>query len=84
MVAIARLEGKKQLISLCTDYTNSGYEKLLIGTFVDLSRLYKIEDQKFPKLSFSQTRKISRQHIFTVKPLQNSKTLNQDISNLSI
>lgn len=46
-VAIAKLGGKSQLISpVGTDFSNSGYEKLLKEACVDLSRLYSIEDLK--------------------------------------
>ncbi|AKB80846.1 Inosine-guanosine kinase [Methanosarcina barkeri 3] len=49
-VAIAKLGGKSQLISpVGTDFVSSGYEKLLKETNVDLSRLYRIEDQKISK-----------------------------------
>lgn len=46
-VAIAKLGGKSQLISpVGTDFSSSGYEKLLKEACVDLSRLYRIEDLK--------------------------------------
>lgn len=49
-VAIAKLGGKSQLISpVGTDFTSSGYEKLLIDAHVDLSRLYKLKNQKISK-----------------------------------
>ncbi len=44
-IAIARLGGKSQLISpVGTDFASSGYEKLLIDSHVDISRLYRLED----------------------------------------
>ncbi|WIM45780.1 carbohydrate kinase family protein [Methanosarcina mazei] len=49
-VAIAKLGGKSQLISpVGTDFSSSGYEKLLKEAYVDLSRLYTIEDRKISK-----------------------------------
>jgi ribokinase len=49
-VAIAKLGGKSQLISpVGTDFTSSGYEKLLTDAHVDLSRLYRLKDQKICK-----------------------------------
>jgi ribokinase len=49
-VAIAKLGGKSQLISpVGTDFSSSGYEKLLKEAGVDLSRLYSIEDKKISK-----------------------------------
>ncbi|WP_410509204.1 carbohydrate kinase family protein [Methanosarcina hadiensis] len=49
-VAIAKLGGKSQLISpVGTDFSSSGYEKLLQEAGVDLSRLYNIEDRKISK-----------------------------------
>ncbi|HIH74191.1 MAG TPA: carbohydrate kinase family protein [Methanosarcina sp.] len=49
-VAIAKLGGKSQLISpVGTDFSSSGYEKLLNEAHIDLSRLYKIEDRKISK-----------------------------------
>ncbi|AKB19636.1 MULTISPECIES: carbohydrate kinase family protein [unclassified Methanosarcina] len=49
-VAIAKLGGKSQLISpVGTDFSSSGYEKLLKEACVDLSRLYSIEDLKLSK-----------------------------------
>lgn len=49
-VAIAKLGGKSQLISpVGTDFSSSGYEKLLKDECVDLSRLYTIEDRKISK-----------------------------------
>jgi sugar/nucleoside kinase (ribokinase family) len=49
-VAIARLGGKSQLISpVGMDFESSGYEKLLTEARVDLSRLYRLEDQKISK-----------------------------------
>jgi len=46
-VAIAKLGGKSQLISpVGTDFSSSGYEKLLKEACVDLSRLYIIEALK--------------------------------------
>lgn len=49
-VAIAKLGGKSQLISpVGTDFSSSGYEKLLQEAGVDLSRLYSIEDRKISK-----------------------------------
>jgi ribokinase len=46
-VAIAKLGGKSQLISpVGTDFSSSGYEQLLKGACVDLSRLYSIDDLK--------------------------------------
>lgn len=49
-VAIAKLGGKSQLISpVGTDFSSSGYEKLLLEAGVDLSRLYSIEDRKISK-----------------------------------
>jgi ribokinase len=49
-LAIARLGGKSQLISpVGTDFGNSGYEMILTDAGVDLSRLYRLEDQKISK-----------------------------------
>jgi ribokinase len=49
-VAIAKLGGKSQLISpVGADFASSGYEKLLTEAHVDLSRLYRLEDQKISK-----------------------------------
>lgn len=49
-VAITKLGGKSQLISpVGTDFSSSGYEKLLQEAGVDLSRLYNIEDRKISK-----------------------------------
>ncbi|MFI5383769.1 MAG: carbohydrate kinase family protein [Methanosarcina thermophila] len=49
-VAIARLGGKSQLISpVGMDFESSGYEKLLTEARVDLSRLYRLKDQKISK-----------------------------------
>lgn len=49
-IAIAKLGGKSQLISpVGTDFESSGYEKLLTEAHVDLSRLYRLEDQKISK-----------------------------------
>jgi ribokinase len=49
-LAIARLGGKSQLISpVGTDFKSSGYEKLLADSNVDLSRLYRLKDQKISK-----------------------------------
>lgn len=49
-VAIARLGGKCQLISpVGADFGSSGYEKHLQDVGVDLSRLYRLEDQKLSK-----------------------------------
>jgi ribokinase len=49
-VAITKLGGKSQLISpVGTDFSSSGYEKLLKEAGVDLSRLYSIEDRKISK-----------------------------------
>lgn len=49
-VAISKLGGKSQLISpVGTDFSSSGYEKLLEEAQVDLSRLYTIEDRKISK-----------------------------------
>jgi len=49
-IAIARLGGKSQLISpVGTDFASSGYEKLLIDSHVDISRLYRLEDRKISK-----------------------------------
>lgn len=49
-VAIAKLGGKSQLISpVGTDFSSSGYEKLLKKAGVDLSRLYSITDRKISK-----------------------------------
>jgi ribokinase len=49
-VAIARLGGKSQLISpVGTDFSSSGYEKILTELHVDLSRLHRFEDQKISK-----------------------------------
>jgi nucleoside kinase len=49
-VAIAKLGGKSQLISpVGTDFASSGYEKTLTEACVDLSRLYRLEDQKISK-----------------------------------
>jgi len=49
-VAIAKLGGKSQLISpVGTDFSSSGYEKLLLEAGIDLSRLYNIEDRKISK-----------------------------------
>jgi nucleoside kinase len=49
-VAIAKLGGKSQLISpVGTDFASSGYEKLLTDACVDLSRLYRLEEQKISK-----------------------------------
>lgn len=49
-VAIAKLGGKSQLISPAgTDFSSSGYEKLLKEACVDLSHLYSIEDMKLSK-----------------------------------
>lgn len=49
-VAVAKLGGKSQLISpVGTDFSSSGYEKLLKEAGVDLSRLYTIEDRKISK-----------------------------------
>jgi sugar/nucleoside kinase (ribokinase family) len=50
VLAIARLGGKSQLISpVGTDFGNSGYEMILTDAGVDLSRLYRLEDQKISK-----------------------------------
>jgi ribokinase len=49
-VAIARLGGKSQLISpVGTDFANSGYEKLLTDACVDLTRLYRLEEERISK-----------------------------------
>ncbi len=49
-VAIERLGGKSQLISpVGVDFASSGYEKLFIESHVDLSCLYRLEDQKISK-----------------------------------
>jgi ribokinase len=49
-VAIAKLGGKSQLISpVGTDFASTGYEKLLTDAHVDLSRLYRLKDQKISK-----------------------------------
>jgi nucleoside kinase len=49
-VAIAKLGGKSQLISpVGTDFASSGYEKLLTDACVDLSRLYRLDNQKISK-----------------------------------
>ena len=49
-VAIARLGGKSQLISpVGMDFASSGYEKLLTEASVDLSRLYRLEEEKISK-----------------------------------
>ncbi len=49
-LAISRLGGKSQLISpVGTDFGNSGYEMILTDAGVDLSRLYRLEDQKISK-----------------------------------
>lgn len=49
-VAIAKLGGKSQLISpVGTDFESSGYEKILKEARVDLSMLYRLEDQKISK-----------------------------------
>ncbi len=65
-VAIAKLGGKSQLISpVGTDFSSSGYEKLLKEAYVDLSRLYTIEDRKISKAFIFTDRKITRPHIFT-------------------
>jgi ribokinase len=49
-VAITRLGGKSQLISpVGKDFTSSGYEKILTDAHVDLSRLYRLDDQKISK-----------------------------------
>lgn len=49
-VAIAKLGGKSQLISpVGTDFSSSGYEKLLKEAGVDLSHLYSIADRKISK-----------------------------------
>lgn len=49
-IAIAKLGGKSQLISpVGTDFTSSGYEKLLNEANVDLSHLYRIKDRKISK-----------------------------------
>jgi ribokinase len=48
--AIAKLGGKSQLISpVGTDFASSGYEKILTDLHVDLSRLYRLENQKISK-----------------------------------
>ncbi len=57
-VAIAKLGGKSQLISpVGTDFASSGYEKLLEDAHVDLSRLYRLEDQKISKAFIFTDRK---------------------------
>jgi sugar/nucleoside kinase (ribokinase family) len=57
-VAIARLGGRSQLISpVGTDFASSGYEKLLTEACVDLSRLYRLEDQKISKAFIFTDRK---------------------------
>jgi nucleoside kinase len=49
-VAIARLGGKSQLISpVGADFASSGFEELLTDACVDLSRLYRLDDQKISK-----------------------------------
>jgi ribokinase len=49
-VAITRLGGKSQLISpVGKDFASSGYEKVLTDAHVDLSRLYRFDDQKISK-----------------------------------
>jgi nucleoside kinase len=49
-VAIAKLGGKSQLISpVGTDFSSSGYEKILKEACVDLSRIYSIENRKISK-----------------------------------
>ncbi|MGI5991924.1 MAG: carbohydrate kinase family protein [Methanosarcina sp.] len=49
-VAITRLGGKSQLISpVGKDFASSGYEKILTDAHVDLSRLYRLDDQKISK-----------------------------------
>lgn len=49
-VAISKLGGKSRLISpVGTDFASSGYEKLLTEAHVDLSRLYRLENQKISK-----------------------------------
>lgn len=48
--AIARLGGKSQLISpVGTDFASSGYEEVLSAACVDLSRIYRLADQKISK-----------------------------------
>ncbi|MDI9395197.1 MAG: carbohydrate kinase family protein [Euryarchaeota archaeon] len=57
-VAIAKLGGKSQLISpVGTDFSSSGYEKLLKDECVDLSLLYIIKDRKIPKAFIFTDRK---------------------------
>lgn len=79
-VAIAKLGGKSQLISpVGTDFSSSGYEKLLKEAYVDLSRLYTIEDRKISKAFIFTDRKITRPHIFTGELPQNSKSWNLNL-----
>ena len=48
--AITRLGGMSQLISpVGKDFASSGYEKVLTDAHVDLSRLYRFDDQKISK-----------------------------------
>ena len=48
--AITRLGGMSQLISpVGKDFASSGYEKILTDAHVDLSRLYRLDDQKISK-----------------------------------
>jgi sugar/nucleoside kinase (ribokinase family) len=48
--AITRLGGKSQLISpVGMDFASSGYEKILTDANVDISRLYRLKDQKISK-----------------------------------
>ncbi|MDQ1276256.1 MAG: nucleoside kinase [Euryarchaeota archaeon] len=84
-VAIAKLGGKSQLISpVGTDFSSSGYEKLLLEAGVDLSRLYSIEDRKISKAFILRTGKITRRLIFIGGLPQNSKIWNLRLQILSI
>ena len=76
-VAIAKLGGKSQLISpVGMDFSSSGYEKLLKEAYVDLSRLYTIEDIKISKAFIFTDREDNQTTYFTGEPPQNLKSWN--------
>lgn len=79
-VAIAKLGGKSQLISpVGTDFSSSGYEKLLKEAYVDLSRLYTIEDRKISKAFIFTDREDNQTTYFYWELPQNSKSWNLNL-----
>lgn len=49
-----------------TDFINLGYNNTLMILALTFHASTKLQTNKFPKLLFSQIRKITRQHIFTI------------------